>query len=448
MADEYEIKATGRDIVVKVPYKEGRVYFSFSEISRSHQSFTASLVVIVESTKEGVLDEYQQRLDLKSHSAIEGFRRSLQNAYKGVDVNWVLVINRALNEVIRYFNKSQQPVNFKGAPVEATTFLLHPFLQKDANNMVFGDSEVGKSYFCLRLAASLATGVGFMGFSPEEGGKKTLFLDYEDSSSVFNKRLHEIASGLGVDVATIQDSIYWFKPDGSIRDLSEVIARMVADYAFDLIVIDAGSNAAGGSPNDEQKVVDMFNALENIPCTKLIIHHEPKDSDGKSDEKAYYGTVFWRALTRVAWRLTLENEENGKLIKASIAKKSNMGRVEPFVYRQIWDIGELGAHFGPVTLTREEQHSPTGESKVIEALTTAHGKGSVGLSRSQLTEITGIGAHYFKELIQRMKDDGKVEISGEKRGALWRLKEAYPPKTPPQNLPPQNTPPKDEETEF
>lgn len=418
MEENLQVVLEGRDILVKVPYSDGAIYFSFSEISRAHQSFTAMVQVFLNSTNEGVSESYCQRLDINSHSAVEGFRRSLQNCFEE-KIKWVLVINRAFNAVVQKFNDAQIALNFNNQECEDSAFLLYPFLQKETNNMVFGDSEVGKSYYCLRLAASLASGNTFMGFTVPEFPKKTLFLDYEDSATVFNKRLFEIAAGMGVSKETLAEHIWWYKPEGSVRDLTEVIARMVVKGHFDLIVIDAGSNGAGGSPNDEQKVVDFFNALENIPCTKLIIHHEPKTLLTQAADKAYYGSVFWRALTRVAWRLTLENEENGKLIKATIAKKSNMGKVDPFYYRQQWEIGEIGANFGPVTLTREDiLENLTSDSIIVNCLK-EHGT----LSRSQIVEITGVNVEVFKKAAMRLKDKGIINIRGEKKGAVWFLNE-------------------------
>ncbi len=417
LTDSLEVVINGRDYVVKVPYATGRVYFHLSEISRAHQSFTAQVMVVIESA-EGLLDEYRQRLDLNSHSAVEGFRRSLQNSYDIKDIKWAIVINKAFSAIVNRFNEAQNPVNFAGRDCEDSQFLLFPFLQKDANNMVFGDSEVGKSYFCLRLAASLASGHPFMDYSVE-GGKKTLFLDYEDSDSVFNKRLYEVAAGMGVGKETLDACIWWYKPDGSMRDLYEVVSRMVAKHGFDLIVIDAGSNAAGGSPNDEQKVVDMFNALEQIPCTKLIIHHEPKNTTGIADDKAYYGTTFWRALTRIAWRLTLDNEEDGKLIKAVITKKSNMGKVEPFTYRQRWELGEFGSKFGPVTLKREVMVSArkSGEQLIEECL-----RKNGDLTKSQIIQMTLVSDELFKKASARLREREVIDIRGVNRSAVWFIK--------------------------
>lgn len=439
--DAFECIRSDRDIIVKSPFSDGRIYFKFTEISRAHQSFSALITVLIEHDKEGFLPSYRQRLDLNSHSAVEGFRRSLQNSFEFKTIKWGLIINKAFNAVVDKFDTEQKPINFAGRECEKDEFLFSPFLQKNANNMVFGDSEVGKSYFCLRLAASLATGISFMGFSCNEAGKKTLYIDYEDSDTIFNKRLFEVSSGMGVAKSSLDEHIWWYRPEGSLRDISEVVARMVAEYGFDLIIIDAGSNAAGGSPNDEQRVIEMFNALETIPCTRLIIHHEPKDTLGKDANKAYYGTVFWRALTRIAWRLSLEESEgDGTLIKAVIVKRSNMGKVEPFYYRQKWEMGELGSNYGPVSFTPEEKKVVSPEEKIIDALTK---KGE--LSKGALMEITGIKESYFKELSQKMKEAGKIDVESKGRGAVWTIpanktpNKIYPPKK-------ERIPPNDENT--
>lgn len=407
---------SGRDFIVTVPTPEGMAEFVYSEISRTAQSFSVLISVHFNDNKEGLQPKFVQRLNLNSASAITDLRRSLDDAY-GKKHRWAILLNKANNAIRVAFIETQKPTNFDKMEYTTDTFLLKPFLQKDVSNMVFGDSEVGKTYFCLRLAVSLATGINFMGFIAPQG-VKTLFLDYEDSASTFNNRLFEVAAGLGIQKEDITPFIEWYKPDGSIRDISEVISRFVTDHNYGLIVIDAGSNAAGGSPNDEQKVVDMFNALEHIPCTKLIIHHEPKNVMGIADEKAYYGTTFWRALTRIAWRLTLENEEDGKHIKAVITKKSNLGKVEPIHYRQKWGMGGYETNYQPCyfdVITPERKENPM---QSIERCLREHGE----LSRSQITEMTGLSADTVKRNLQALKDLGTIEVKGEKRGSLWSIK--------------------------
>jgi hypothetical protein len=436
LIDGAHVSVSGLDYIVSVPVKEGRAVITFTEISRSHQSFSTVITVKLVSATDGELTPFSQRIDLNSSSAVETLRRALDNAY-GKTHNWTLVLNKAANAIRTAFAQEQKPTFVTDDGYEKVPFLITPFLQRGASNMVFGDSEVGKTYFCLRLAASLASGAPFLGFE-SPGGVRTLFLDYEDSKAIFNNRLFEICAGLSLDKKEVASNIAWYRPEGTIRDEASTISRFILEHKFDLIIIDAGSNAVGGSPNDEQIVVQMFNALEHIPCTKLIIHHEPKDVSGVADNKAFYGTTFWRALTRVAWRLVLENEEDGKLIKAVIAKKSNLGKVEPFMYRQKWGIRGWESPdemlpFNPTYFERVEMTpGKSFKEKIVDCLT-EHGE----LTKYQIMEMTGIGNNYWKEISQEMKQEGALGVRGNTRGAVWYLKTA-PPIDPTNNsVPPQ-----------
>lgn len=416
-----KVAKIGREYLAKIPVKEGEVFVTFAEISRSRQTFSLVLTIQLNHTREGQLTPFSQRIDLNSASATTDLRRSLDSAY-GKEHNWTLVLNKAAN-IIRYVTTSaEKPVNVRGYTYEESPFLLSPFLQKDACNMVFGDSEVGKTYFCLLMSVCLASGTPFLGYGMPETPKKTLFLDYEDNIAIFNNRLYEITTGLGIKKDDIADYVHIYRPQGSIRDLVEVIAKFVTDNSYDLIVIDAGSNAAGGSPNDEQRVVDMFNALEQIPCTKLIIHHEPKQSEGLGDTKAYYGSTFWRALTRVAWRLVLESEEDGKLIKAVIVKKSNLGKVEPIHYRQQW--GRRGFDYeegeSPISCTfildTDTAKPNPDDDAIIELLSSIN-----EMTGPQIREVTGLSNDKFKKAIQRLKTAGKITYSGATKTTRWSL---------------------------
>lgn len=414
VTDLFDVVRQGRDITVKIPYSDGRVYIHFSEISRAHQSFTASLVVIVESVTEGVQDEYRQRVDISSHSAVEGLRRSLQNAYDIKSIKWAIVLNKAFNAVVHKFNEEKKPemadTDFKPVP-----FLLKPFLQKDVANMLFGNSEVGKTYFALQMAACAASGKDFFGYPTAQF--KTLFLDFEDSRGSFSNRLHELAIGLEVPFESLRQAIHYYQPEASIRDESEVVAKMVVDGGYGLIIIDAGADASGGSPNDETKVLEMFNSLNNIPCTKLLIHHEPKNTEGVAAENAYYGTAFWRARVRVAWRLTVENHDGfTKTLKATATKASNMAPIQPFNYTMTWggsEVGKPSLRFDTV-----DDFKPTDEAKILTFL--AEGEAgtesiadAVGLTRT--TTQRKLSEMLEKDLIERRRDDSHV------RRILWHL---------------------------
>ena len=142
---------SGRDFIVTVPTPEGMAEFVYSEISRTAQSFSVLISVHFNDNKEGLQPKFVQRLNLNSASAITDLRRSLDDAY-GKKHRWAILLNKANNAIRVAFIETQKPTNFDKMEYTTDTFLLKPFLQKDVSNMVFGDSEVGKTYFCLRLA--------------------------------------------------------------------------------------------------------------------------------------------------------------------------------------------------------------------------------------------------------------------------------------------------------
>ena len=134
-----------------------------------------------------------------------------------------------------------------------------------------------------------------------------------------------------------------------------------------MIVIDAGGDAAGGSPSDEEKVLELFNALENLYGTKVIVHHEPKVV--MNSDNAYYGSTYWKGRSRVAWRLEMESEDvTHKMIKATIQKRSNLPMQPAIFYKQAF----VGGDTPIVTLTvdSKQEHNTHGsiETRILAAL--------------------------------------------------------------------------------
>lgn len=425
-----EIRVEKHDVgyIARAQVKDGFVFFYFSELSFSRQSIDAVLEIEIESSK-GIRQPFQQRIDLRSASAVSKLTTELNNAYGGKKeqdgYNWALIINGVFTEVSRKIKGNQRPISLRHIAYEDPKFLLLPFLQEGVSNLVFGTSEVGKTWWVERLALSLATGKEFMGFySP--GGKKTLFIDYEDTAKVCASRYRMLCKGLGVVYDDVIDLLPYYKPTGSIRDNVEILKKIVAEEKIDLIAIDAGGDAAGGSPSDEQKVIDLFNALDEIPCTKLVIHHEPKYI--QNEQAAFYGSSYWRNLSRVAWRLELETEEqDSKLIKLSIQKKSNLPPQPVVYYRQkFWGVSIDDALEGDgvpvVTFETVTQSQLNREKPIEEAGTEAlekHGEMSV----LNLQDVLGRERSVVFRKLKEMEKKGIVEQVKKGRVFLWRLKQ-------------------------
>ena len=404
--------------------QKAKIYFRFSELSFGKQSVECVLHIELES-KEGYSPPFSQRIDLRSASARKSLATDLNSAYgdKKAGFNWVLLLNVACNQVIDAIQKEQQPVNVENEAYEDLPFLASPFLQQSVSNLLFAQSEAGKTWFALRLALSLATGDPFLTY-PMPSGKKTLYLDYEDSQRTFTNRLYNICAGTGKKFKEIAPFIHYYKPTGSFRANTEQTKSMIERLGYDLLIIDAGGDAAGGSPSDEEKVLDLFNALEEIRCTKLILHHEPKYV--QSEAAAFYGSMYWKARSRVAWRLQVESEDSGKkLIKASIQKRSNLPYFEPIYYNLEFDaLNIFEEHEAPMTLAVRmtkidasvlSKEKPT-EEAIIETL-----EKEGELTEAQIASFIGRERSVVNRAL-RGKLQHLIEQKKKGKSTIWRLK--------------------------
>lgn len=403
------------------PTEKGGILFTFSEISFSKQS--AICVLEISLIGGGYKQSFSQKIDLRSASARTNLARDLKASYEE-RINWVLTLNTAFTKIMGAVRDERKPVSVVDVVYEEIPFVLLPFLQENVSNLLFAQSEAGKTWFALRMALSMAAGGTFLNY-PVTGGKKTLFLDYEDDIRTFTNRLHKLCKGANLDFKQVAPYIQYFKPTGSFRDNTELIKDIVSQGRYSLIIIDAGGDATGGSPSDEEKVLDLFNALEEVKVTKLILHHEPKNVQNES--AAFYGSMYWKARSRVAWRLEVENQEGGeKLIKATIQKRSNLPYIEPIYYKTYFDGVDIDEALrgDAVPAVRIELVSQNQLNRVrpldeisVETLE-KHGEMSV----LNLQDVLGRERSVVFKKLKEMEAKGLVEQVKRGRTFLWRLK--------------------------
>lgn len=412
--------------------KRGFIYFYITELTYSRQSIDAVVEIEID-VKGEKRPSFIQRIDLRSSSAIRSLVTDLNNAYGGkreeTGYNWALILNSVIAAVSNKIKQQQVAIDLSEVAFEEPTFLLSPFLQQDAPNLVFAQSEVGKTFFVQRLCLSLISGQDFLGF-PSPKGKKVLYLDYEDSAAAFASRLHKLCKGMVLDYKATVQSLVYFNPSGSLRNNLEIVRKIVKDNNIDLIVVDAGGDAAGGSPNDEEKVIDLFNALGELPGTKLMLHHEPKYV--VNEAAAFYGSMYWKARSRVAWRLEMESEDEfSKLVKLSVQKKSNLPPQPVLYYRQSFTGVTLDEVFGEdatpmrfipsIKLELEQVTTTQSRNSVDDTLLEAlekHGD----LSASQLSEMIGKARSWTHKALQNLADKNLIEYVKKGRTMVWKLK--------------------------
>ena len=402
---------------IKTETESGNIYCNLSEILISSQSIDADVAISIEPKEGEIIRSFRQRINLLSLGAVDSLATRLSRAHGGRrdadkgGYNWDLILNDVVLKAKETLKDAQQPKFFTDSEYVEPKFLFYPFVQDNVPNVLFGQSEVGKSFWALNLAVSFAMEIEFLGVKAAERGK-TLYLDYEDDETTFISRLYKVCRGLNMDYKAVASQILYYQPLGDIKGSTDVIRKMVAKNNISLMIIDAGGDASGG-PSKEECVLSMFNALKSIPCANLILHHEPKKVNNES--QPYYGSTYWKNRSRISWRLETEKEENGvKTIKMSIQKASNMSRQPDIYYNFIWDnsinpvSGEL---FAAVKLERIDnvQNQKGTQDVILDILS-----GGKRLKVKELHEMANtinakIALNPIKNCLSRMRKAGLVD---------------------------------------
>jgi hypothetical protein len=155
---------------------------------------------------------------------------------------------------------------------------------------VHAGSGVGKTYFLLQLAASLAGGTEFLGYSAA-GPKRVLFLQQELSEGWFARRVRRLRKVFG----SVVDGISFINGDFQLASVDrfktaklhmERLRKLIQRNTPDLVILDPlqGYYDLAESSTDHSRefmkaVVDV--AKKTGACV-LMSHHDRKDSTGSS----------------------------------------------------------------------------------------------------------------------------------------------------------------------
>lgn len=158
-------------------------------------------------------------------------------------------------------------------------YLVKGWLDRGAVSVIYGPSNVGKSFLALDLAHHIAKG-------PQWGGRRVnagrvLYLAAEGGTTFANR------------VAALQDPAFWVLQvpltltgkDSAAVALSEMMQHLAVTGGgkFDLIILDTLSRVMGG--NDENAAPDIADLVHNLDHIRrdtgahvLIVHHTGKDA--------------------------------------------------------------------------------------------------------------------------------------------------------------------------
>ena len=163
-------------------------------------------------------------------------------------------------------------------PVLERQYVIKGWLDRSAVSVLYGPSNVGKSFLALNLAHHVAKGMAWGGRKVSKG--RVLYVAAEGGGAFANR------------VAALDDPEFWVLTvpltmtgkDSQAGPLAEVMQHLAAvgGAAFDLIVFDTMARVMGGL--DENTAPDIADLMRNLDLIRratgahvMLVHHSGKD---------------------------------------------------------------------------------------------------------------------------------------------------------------------------
>jgi hypothetical protein len=212
-------------------------------------------------------------------------------------------------------------------------YLIKGWLGSEAVSVVYGDSNCGKSFFGLDMAAHVASGQKWNNCNVRKG--KVLYLACEGGKKSYSTRLEAIKiarDNLYNGGVSDHFSLLPLQIDLHGAEDVEALSTALPKEKFALIVIDTLAMSMGaGSENDSK---DMAQYIQNIitlrsgfNCHVMIIHHSGKDKNkgarGHSSLRAAVDTeieIKVDGQIRTARCRKQRDLENGKALAFSLQR--------------------------------------------------------------------------------------------------------------------------------
>ncbi len=161
-------------------------------------------------------------------------------------------------------------------------YLVKSLLDKNALSVVYGQSNSGKTFFVLDIAAHIATGMDWQGLKSKQGS--VLYIATEGGLGIGERlrafEIHHQLKSKG-ELYILPSGIDLCGEDST--DTDRLIDAVQKLGAFSLIIVDTLNRAMSGGDENSSRDMGSFvrncdKIRENTKAHVLIVHHSGKDS--------------------------------------------------------------------------------------------------------------------------------------------------------------------------
>jgi hypothetical protein len=215
-------------------------------------------------------------------------------------------------------------------PMLKSAYLVKNWLGAGQMSVVYGPSNVGKSFYALDMAFCVAAKMDWQGCKTRGG--PVLYLATEGGNA-FNNRVMALRKQYGIDdvqLAVRPSPVNLLDPAADLEGLLELCADIERTCGQKpcLIVVDTLSRALAGG--DENGSVDMSSYIQNVDVLRLAtgahimtVHHSGKDTS-----KGARGHSSLRAATDTEIELAVD----GTIRTATATKQRDLEPQPPFMF--------------------------------------------------------------------------------------------------------------------
>jgi hypothetical protein len=304
---------------------------------------------------------------------------------------------------------------------KAREFLIGEAVPRSHPTVIHGWSGTAKSILALLMGMGISGKRShWLGLDVHTHGK-VLYLDFELDVDEQLRRVHALASGMGVSVPS--DLAYLCALGMGTPEAFAHAYQICRDHDVVLIVIDSLGPAMLGDMEAARDVIKFHNEyiapFRAIGTTPLIIDHQGKLQAGENyQQKTAFGSAYKEHLSRSVLQVEAGDRDLGILDVRVRHKKSNFGaRLDPF---------DVRLEFGPEKITATSVELDDAD---LAAETTLNAKDRVMKALQagpafpdDLAQMTGLAHGTVVNCLTQLKRAGKVETTGEVRGKAQEVR--------------------------
>lgn len=279
----------------------------------------------------------------------------------------------------------------------------------------YGDGGVAKSLNAMHLGQCVARGEEWLEHATKQ--MPVLYLDFELDEEEQARRGHEVAHGMGYTEPPT-DIHYLCAAGATTRETFQAALDFCVEHGEGLLIVDSLGVALEGDAEASRDVLGFFRNVAGLfraaGITVLLIDHQSKLQAGERyQNKTMFGSVYKSNMVRSVIQFETRDRAEGKLHLTLRHKKTNFGTLQnPFGARVVFEYDRTTIEYEELSAADlAEEGTMNSRDRVLKALE------DLGTAYPEdIAEATGVARKTVKNALTALKNQGKVQLTGNTKG--------------------------------